>query len=113
MSTKKGNDSDDEYTFDPLEALADVVTGDAFTFFDEPIKAVEKATETTNDTRAESGAGKASGSSGGKGQSEQPVTIKPLPAPTTGKGETAGKQKQAEGGNADGGGKEGDGAGGK
>lgn len=100
MTTKKGNDSDDEYGFDPLEALADVVTGDAFTFFDEPVKAVEKA---TNDTGAKSGAGEASGGSGGKAVEPEPKpTVKPLPPPTK-KGEAAGEQKQAEGGNADGG----------
>lgn len=104
MSTKKGNDSDDEYSFDPLEALADVVTGDAFTFFDEPAKAVENAVkDKSDDTRAEGGTGTSGGSGGSAGQ--QPVTVKPLAAPSTGTGKAPGKQKQAEGGDSGSGGK--------
>lgn len=111
MSTKKGNDDDDSYNFDPLEALADVVLGDAFTFFDEPAKAVEKATNGT-DTGTSSKDASVSGQSGsdGEGRTVKPTksTIKPLPAPTA-KGKAPGEQKQAEGGNAADGDKESDG----
>lgn len=112
MPTKKeGNDNDDGFTWDPLEALADIVTGDAFSIFDEPVKAVEKAAGVADDRGAESGAGKASKSSGST-ESNPVATVEPLPAPAK-KGKASGKPEQTEGGKPDNGGKEGDGDGGK
>lgn len=119
MSTKKRDD--EEFAFDPLEALADIVTGDAFTFFDPPetpnvTKEVENA---VTDSRA-AGANESSGNgTGGNGRAKRATgvpavvskpAIESVSQPVSSaskKGEATGKQESSEGGNVDGGGKEG------